>query len=73
MDLVLMVHQTYIACEHDFSDLEEKVDYVLGNFKKLQPYLTENFRKRLTDVYNPINLVKHTYDLFNNLDGVVAA
>ena len=65
--------ETYIACEHDFSDLEEKVDYVLGNFKKLQPYLTENFRKKLTDVYNPINLVKHTYDLFNNLDGVVAA
>ena len=40
---------------------------------KKEGFLHKNFRKRLTDVYNPINLVKHTYDLFNNLDGVVAA
>ena len=57
--------ETYIACEQDYSDLEEKVDYVLDNFDELQPYLIE--------VYNPINLVKHTYNLFNNLDGVIAA
>ena len=63
-------NETYIACEHDFSDLEEKVDYVLSNFDRLQKYLTENFRKRLIDVYNPTFLVKHTYDLFSNLDGV---
>ena len=65
--------ETYIACEQDYSDLEEKVDYVLDNFDELQPYLIENFRKRLLEVYNPINLVKHTYNLFNNLDGVIAA
>ena len=63
-------NETYVACEQDFSDLEEKVDYVLSNFNELQPYLTENFRKRLTEVYNPINLVKHTYNLFNELDEV---
>ncbi len=62
--------ETYIACEQDFSDLEEKVDYVLSNFNELQPYLIENFRKRLVEIYNPINLVKHTYDLFNQLEGV---
>ena len=63
-------NETYIACEHDFSDLEEKVDYVLSNFNELQPYLTENFRKKLVEVYNPYLLVKYTYDLFSNLDGV---
>ena len=65
-------NETYIACEHDFSDLEEKVDYVLSNFDRLQKYLTENFRKRLIDVYHPTFLVKHTYDLFSNLDGVTS-
>ena len=63
--------ETYIACEHDFSDLEEKVEYVLDNFEELQSYLTENFRKRLLEVYNPINLVNHTYELLlQNLEGV---
>lgn len=62
--------ETYIACEQDFSDLDEKVDYVLSNFDKLQPYIVENFRKKLLDVYNPMYLVKHTHDLFSQLDGV---
>lgn len=63
--------ETYIACEQDFSDLDDKVEYVLSNFDELQTYLTENFRKRLIDVYNPIHLVKHTYELLlQNLQGV---
>ena len=63
--------ETYIACEYDFSDLEEKVEYVLDNFEELQSYLTENFRKRLLEVYNPISLVNHTYELLlQNLEGV---
>ena len=62
--------ETYIACEHDFSDLEERVEYVLDNFEELQGYLTENFRKRLLEIYNPVNLVKHTYNLFRNLENV---
>ena len=63
--------ETYIACEQDFSDLDHKVEYVLSNFDELQTYLTENFRKRLIDIYNPIHLVKHTYELLlQNLQGV---
>jgi len=63
--------ETYIACEQDFSDLDDKVEYVLSNFDELQTYLTENFRKRLIDIYNPIHLVKHTYELLlQNLQGV---
>ena len=64
-------NETYIACEQDFSDLEEKTEYVLSNFDELQTYLTENFRKRLIDIYNPIHLVKHTYELLlQNLRGI---
>lgn len=60
--------ETYIACKEDFSDLEEKVDYVLSNFEELQPYLTENFRSRLIDVYNPEHLVSHMCGVFKNLE-----
>ncbi len=62
--------ETYISCKEDYSDLEEKVDYVLSNYDELQAYLTENFRKRLLEVYNPMHLVEHTYNIFKNLDGV---
>ena len=62
--------ETYIACKQDFSDLEEKVDYVLSNFEELQPYLTENFRRRLLEVYKPTHLVEHTYNIFKNLKGI---
>jgi hypothetical protein len=60
-------NETYIACKEDFSDLEEKVDYVLSNYKELQSFLTENARKKLIEVYNPKNLVLHTYNIFKEL------
>ena len=62
--------KTYIACKDDFSDLEEKVDYVLSNFKELQPYLTENARNLLLEQYNPENLVLHTYNIFKELNTI---
>ena len=37
--------KAYIACEHDFSDLEEKVDYVLGNFKNYNLILLKILEK----------------------------
>ena len=64
-------NETYIACEHDFSDLEEKTDYVLSNFSTLQSQLTENARNKLKQIYNPEHLVLHTYNIFKNLKEVV--
>jgi len=63
--------ETYISCKQDFSDLEEKVDYVLSNFTELQRYLTENFRSRLKQIYNPIHLVTHSYNLFCEMEGII--
>ena len=63
--------ETYIACKHDFSDLEEKVDYVLSDYKNIQEHIISNFRKKLTEIYNPVHLVKHMYEVFKNLKGVV--
>ena len=36
--------ETYIPCKYDWSDLEEKVDYILGNFNELK-YIVDIFKK----------------------------
>jgi hypothetical protein len=57
--------ETYISCKHDYSDLEEKVDYILSNYKQLQPYLVENMRKKYKELYSNTNLVMHMYNVFS--------
>ena len=59
--------ETYISCKYDWSDVEEKIDYVLSNYKELQPHLVENMRKRFREQYSHENLALHLYDLFRNL------
>jgi hypothetical protein len=62
--------ETYIACKYDWSDAEEKIDYVLSNYKELQPYLVENMRKRFLEEYSNEKLVLHIYDIFKNMNEV---
>jgi len=61
--------ETYIACKHDYSDLQEKVEEVLGNYNDYL-YIIENARKRFTDLYKPENIALHVYNIFKNLNGV---
>ena len=56
--------KTYIACKHDYSDLNKKIDYALSNYEALQPYLVDNIRKSFNINYHPLNLVKYIYNLF---------
>tara|TARA_R110002012_G_scaffold272708_1_gene458335 strand:- start:2911 stop:3927 length:1017 start_codon:yes stop_codon:yes gene_type:complete len=62
--------ETYIACKYDWSDIEEKIDYVLSNWTHLQDKLTYNMRKRFEDQYNDERLATHLYNIFANLDGI---
>jgi hypothetical protein len=62
--------ETYIACKYDWSDVEEKIDYVLSNYDELQPHLVENMRKKFSEEYSTEKMVLHLYNIFNNLDGV---
>ncbi len=62
--------ETYIAVNYDWSDLEEKIDYVLSDYNNIRERLVQNMRKRFEEKYNLKNLVLHMYDVFNNLDGV---
>lgn len=58
--------ETYIACKHDFSDLEEKINLILGNYE-FYSYIVNNSRKKLLEIMNPNNVALHLYNLFLGL------
>jgi|TARA_B100001971_G_C18262560_1_gene588369 hypothetical protein len=61
---------TYIGTEYDFSDLEEKIDYILTNFDKLNMEINTNIREQYATKYTYENLGEYWYNLFKNLDNV---
>jgi len=61
--------ETYIACKHDFSDLEEKITKVLGNYNDYL-YIIENARKKFIESMHPNNLALHLHKIFKNLNGI---
>ena len=58
--------KTYVACKHDFSDLEEKIDMILGNYENYS-YIIENARQKLLWSMEPHHLALHLYNIFKNL------
>ena len=62
--------ETYIAVKYDWSNLEERIDYVLSDYKNIRERLVQNMRKKFEEKYDLKNLVLHMYDVFNNLDDV---
>lgn len=70
---IYIENETYISCKHDFSDLNEKIDYILSDYKNIQEKLTENFRKKYVEEYNDEKLVMAFYEIFKNLDGVTTS
>ena len=63
-------NETYIAVNYDWSNLEERLDYILSNYDELRENLVQNMRKRYTEEYNYTNLALHIYDVFKNLTEV---
>ena len=68
---MMIDNETFIPCKYDWSDLEEKIDYVLSDYNNIRERLVENMRKRFEEKYNLQNLVLHFYNVLSNLDGVV--
>ena len=62
--------ETYIAVNYDWSNLEEKIDYILSDYDNIRDRLVQNFRKRFVEEYDKKNLVLHIYDIFKNIDEV---
>ena len=64
--------ETYVAVNYDWSNLEEKIEYVLSDYENIRDRLVQNFRKRFVEKYDKKNLVLHFYEILKNLSGVVS-
>jgi len=63
-------NETYIACKHDFSDLQEKIDEILGNYQNYL-YIVENMRETIEEELSPENLAMNLHNLFTkHVNGV---
>jgi hypothetical protein len=60
---------TYVACKHDYSDLEEKIHDILGNYENYL-YIVENARKRFEEKMNPYNIALHLFETFKTLTNI---
>lgn len=55
---------TYIPCKADFSDLQQKIDWIKSNWNGLSDFRERNMRLVL-DARKPENFAKHMSDVFN--------
>ena len=63
-------NETYISVNYDWSDLEEKIDYVLSDYENIRDRLVQNFREKFISIYDKKNLVLHFYDTLKEINGV---
>ena len=57
----------YIGCRHDYSDLEEKIDFILTNFESLRKEMYEYTREKYQKMYvDKTRLPIYLHDLFSN-------
>jgi len=68
---MMIENETYIPCEYDWSDLEEKIDYILGNYKELNERIVYNCRKKYIEEFTYENIGLHLYNMFKNLNNVI--
>lgn len=61
---------TYVDCRHDFTDLNDRIEFILNDFENLTHFYVENMKERYSVEYNPTKLVMYYYDIFKNLKGV---
>lgn len=61
--------ETYIACKHDFSDLEEKITNILDNYENYS-YIIENARKKYLELMHPNYIALHLHEVFKDIDGI---
>ena len=60
---------TYISVKSDWSDLIEKVEDIIINYKNYS-HIPKNFRKEFIENYKLENICLHWYNIFKNLDTI---
>ena len=63
---IYIPNETYIPCKHDFSDLEDKIHEILGNYQDYQ-YIVENARKHVELMMHPNWIADHLYSIFKDM------
>lgn len=67
---IYIAGQTYISCKHDFSDLQEKIESVLGNYNYYS-HIVENAKNRILGTMEHEKLAIYLHTLFSNLDSII--
>ena len=62
-------NQTYIPIELDWSNLNEKVEEILGNYNDFH-YIIENFRNKFREVYTYHDICMHWYNILKTVRSV---
>jgi len=63
-------NNTYISVNYNWSNLTEKIDYVLSNFNELNKRINNNIRNKFSKIYSYKNLCMWWYNIFSNLNGI---
>ena len=62
--------ETYISVNHNWSNLEERVDYVLSKFNFLNEKINHNIRERFNNEYRYEKLCTYWYNIFSNSNSI---
>lgn len=60
---------TFVSCDWEYNNIQEKIEGVLGQFKTKQEHLVNNMKQAFVKEYDPMKLVYRTYEWLNNLEG----
>ena len=67
---MMIDNETFIPCKYDWSDLEEKIDYILSNFNELNEKINNNIKSVFLEKFTNENLCLYYYNLFSKLDNI---
>jgi len=59
---------TYIPCKHDYSDLEEKIEYAVTNYTELRDEMCQAMWKKYEEQYHPYYLPIYTANILQKLN-----
>lgn len=67
---VFVEGETYIGCNLDWSDLEEKVDFIMENFNELNQKITNNAKEKLKTEYTYESFCMYYYNIFSKMENI---
>jgi len=66
---IYIPYETYLPCSLDYSDLTEKVRWVMDNPKKVKE-IVQNSQKVMLQEYSPVKFIRYWYNFFLSLEEI---